>query len=398
MVNKKKIANDEESTSEEESSNEEEDTNDEEEESTNEEEEEEDEDQNQSDELSFMDIPEYHFELHSLKNKTDSKCLKCKNKCTNVYNLAVCKSCLYQLTITKTIAMKLYNLKKTDLDALDFYEYKNGYRGHTHLYFIKEIRLAAIKKRFNIDNPSRCDYVNCLNILGNEYVERKIRSQERRQKILENKEKKLEARNRLCRKIETKLAQKGMRINKYSKYYQQYLDQKIELTEAIKQMKKEDDLMIKLEKERNSRRKKLSRALAKKNLTIRNDSIYCNNYINGCNNYRNDEDDGDDGNDVNDEDNQSKKYALNNVVKMMVIMDFFAKETNYFELLQDCKNTYQSDNKYLDYHDRMYIDEGDKEHCKIKALQEYIKQHSCEVVPPEVLDKYQKHLRVSVTR
>ena len=367
--------NEEEEDNGEEKENEEEDNDEKENDGEDEEEENEENDgdsekkEDEKDELIFMNTEEYCFELDNLKNKKKDKCLKCGIKNRNVYNLAVCKSCLWQLSIMKTAAMKLYNLKKADMVNLDCYAHKNSYRGYTHLYFIKEIRLVAIKKRFNIDNPTRQQYINCLGILGDEYLERKNKTRLRRQKILDAKRIKLEQREKLCEKIDRELMRQGMTtISKLSKYYDQYVDGYIGLDEAISQIKRDLLEKIKLAKEKKNRRKMLSKALEKRGLVIRDDSVYCSGYI--------------------DED----KYTLDKVVRMMVIMDFFATKTDYFKLLSQIRDEYYQENKYLGYYERIYIDESDKQACKIKALEKYLESHPNNSVPTEVMDKYQKHI------
>ena len=96
--------------------------------------------------LIIADVSEFNYDLDSLKNPQNNYCLKCREKFSSVYELAVCRSCLTDLTITKTNGMKIYKLKSDDLNDVDYYSYKNSHYGYTYLYFLKEVRLLAIKK------------------------------------------------------------------------------------------------------------------------------------------------------------------------------------------------------------------------------------------------------------
>ena len=147
-------------------------------------------------ETEIASIEEFDFDIDQLKNPENNICLKCTKKFQSIHNLAVCKKCLYTLTITKTNAKKLYNLTDGELENFDYYSYKNAYGGQTYSYFLKEIRLYAIEKRFGNSNPSIDLYRNCVNILLVEAKDRKTKSRERGQKMIEarerNKEKKLQ--------------------------------------------------------------------------------------------------------------------------------------------------------------------------------------------------------------
>lgn len=277
-----------------------------------------DEDNNES--INEDNVEEYYYDLEEIKNKSSPNCIKCDRKCTSVHQLAVCRSCLKDLAITKTIAMKTYNFKKQELDDIDHYSYKNTHGGYTHLYLLKEIRLLAIRKRFNKINPNINTYMNCLNILQKENLERKKISRDKTKKMLET------------RKKNRKLKEKQIEL------------------------------------ERKIRRKELTSKLAKKGLELRNDSVCCNKYING-----------------------DDELSLNEVVDIMITMNFFATKTDYFKLIKQRRQEYAQNNRdAYDYGcERQYIDESDKEECKIKAFEKYIKSKKpINKIPAIVYENY----------
>jgi len=254
-----------------------------------------------------LDISEFELDLADLKNPEDNICLKCQKKFTNKHKIAVCKSCLYEIGIIKTNAKKIYGLKDADLADIDYYPYKNGYaRGETHLYFLKEIRLKAIEKRFNIINPTIDVYANSVMMLLEEAKNRSIESKQRGEKIKATKERK-----------------------------------------------------------RKERRKQLKDALAKKNLQIRDDSYYCQQFLDG------------------------HQFTLAEVVDMMEQMDFFATRTKYFSLLKKGRNQDREDRQYYCYEERRMMDEYNKEYAKQEAMDMYVREHGIAGIPKSIRDNFE---------
>lgn len=303
---------------------------------------------------------EFEFDIDELKNQENKFCLKCNKKYSMMHNLGVCKSCLYDLGITKTNAKKTYNLTEKDLNNVDYYSYKNYYHGYTYIYFLKEIRLLAIKKRFDIENPTIDLYVNCINTILDETTVREKESRVRSQKIKETKERKAEEKRleREARKkyLKKKLKKKNLELRPDSGICNSYLDG--------------EDVDIKkiydYESGYQHRERKLKRALAERGLEIRNDSYYCQKYL------------------------EKEKFTLEEVVEMMEIMNFFISKTNYFAITKKYLDNEYKDAKEYGYWDgqRINLSEHQKENAKQEAFAKYISNHSLSEIPTSVLNKY----------
>ena len=321
-------------------------------------------DDDTDDEIILASVDEYQFDLDEIKNPTDNHCLKCHKKFTNCHGLAVCRSCMQDLTINKTTAMKTYNLKNNDLENIDCYQYKNGFHGYTNFYLTKEIRLMAIVIRFGLVNPSLNQYSNCVQTLLEEAIERDKKSQERGLKMIEarerNKELKLKKEqleyDERKSKLKKALAIKNLIIDTDCKACHDYL---IGNNSNLK-------CTVNQTKDYSKRKSKLKAELAKKNLVIRDDSYYCRKYLAG------------------------KKFTLQETVEMMEIMDFFANKTDYFSLTKACVQKQYDNAKEFRYWngEKITLCEEEKDEIKVLALKKYLLNHTTKNVPQSVLERY----------
>lgn len=238
----------------------------------------------------FIDGDEFKYSVAELTSASTGNCIKCGEEFHSNKN-AVCRDCLKTLTIVKTEAKKIYKLRDEDLVDIPGFQYYNQYNILVNIYYLKEVRLKAIEKKFKITKPSLGQYIHCINALVTESL---TASKERSTKIATNK------------KIHA-----------------------------------------------NIRRDKLTEALQKHGLEIRSDSYYCNQYLEG------------------------KEFTLQQVVDMMITMDFFVNHTKYNEIISKKIEEYERNNDASDceYHERMYLDEDDKDDAKRKALRIYLKHH-----------------------
>ena len=111
--------------------------------------------------------------------------------------------------ITKTNAKKMYKLTDVDLDYLECHKRRSPYHACVTYYFLKDVRLIAIDKKFGINYPSSHKYEKCV------------------KKILDEVE--IENNNKLSRydkrrmKLEAELDKYGLKIRADSYYCNQYL-------------------------------------------------------------------------------------------------------------------------------------------------------------------------------
>lgn len=339
--------------------------------------------------IEVVDIDEYEYDIDALKNPINNLCLKCSNKFSSVDKLAVCWQCFREMSCMKTDAKKLYKLTDNDLEELDYYSRKNSYGGYTCNYFLKEIRLKAIDKRFGILEPSIDTYRNCINIIMEEAQERKIKTKERGEKMKETRLANIKKKQAILekeindrRKILDKALKKKKIVYDYNiKYYNRYVygskhDDKYDKyneSESESEPESETDLnkIVELIAAYVKRKEKLEAALQNKQLSIRDDSYYCNQYLEG------------------------KQFTLEEVVDMMEIMNFFVNKTNYFQLLkQYTQQRYDNEKEYGDWDgQRIEISESEKEKVKIDAFKAYAKKNPTESLPKSVKDKYLVHIQ-----
>jgi len=322
-------------------------------------------DDDDDDGTTIVNVDEYQYDIEEIKNPIDNHCLKCRKKFTNCHDLAICKACMYNLVINKTAAMKIYNLKNNDLENIDCYQYRNTYGSYTNLYLIKEIRLAAIIKRFGLISPSLNEYTNCVQTLLEEASEKEKKSKINGLKMIEARERNKELKikkiqleyNERKSKLEKALGKKNIILDKDCDACHEYLNNigSINLEQVVE-----------LAKAYHKRKSKLEAELAKKNLVIRDDSYYCRKYLKG------------------------KKFNLQEVVEMMEIMDFFSSKTDYFNLTKSCLQEQYDEAKEYGYWDgqKIMLCEDEKDKIKTQALKKYLKKHSDKNVPSSVLNRY----------
>lgn len=319
-------------------------------------------------EFKLSKTEEYHYDTDEIKNSEKNICIKCGNISRNKNGLAICRNCICTLTINKTAAMKIYNLKANDLDNIDCFQYKNCYGGYTYSYLLKEIRLAAIEKKFGVANPPYDVYHEFVKDLLDDATERETKSKERGAKIIATREKNRELK---LHKEKKKLSRRRSKLKKA------LAEKKISLktdcdgceacSEYLDGLRTDLNTVVKSAIKYSKRKSKLESALGKKNLVIRDDSYYCNQYLRG------------------------EEFTLEEVVDAMQIMNFFANKTDYFIL---CKNYLQkqySDAKEYRYWDgqKIILCEEEKEEIKKEALKKYLHNHTSNKVPNIVIKKYQ---------
>ena len=273
---------------------------------------------------------------HSLADETEptsgsKKCIHCQKKFTSKYPLGICRDCFHELMISRTTAKNIYKLTDDDFDSLDFNERPTIHHNVGKYYFLKDVRLIAIEKRYSITNPSHPVY--------KKHIKKIIRD------VKEKKEER--AKNRKPRTV-TDNARSVIRIiNSRDEYYDfDNSDSDFEPEETDEQIR---------------RRNRLRGSLEKRGLSLRSDSFYCNLYI------------------------RSHKFKLKEVVKMMIMMDFFMNKTSYKTFL---RNIYDNDPIGNYYGERRSITETDKEYAKKNALKKYLKEHGKKLVPEVVLENY----------
>ena len=97
------------------------------------------------------------------------ECVVCgKSQKNNKYDLLACRNCFRGLSINKTDSKKIYGLTDDELTELQCFSYGVAYGGVTYLYFLKDVRMLSIQKKFNIINPDMDTYINCIDLIHKE--------------------------------------------------------------------------------------------------------------------------------------------------------------------------------------------------------------------------------------
>lgn len=295
-----------------------------------------------------LDTSEFEYDLHELKTDAD-KCLNCEAKSQRKHSVALCYKCFRAQTINKTTAMKIYNLKADDIKNIKSYSYKNLHGGMTYLYLLKEIRLLAIKKRFDEVNPSYYTYHECVKILLEEAEERQIKRTERGEKMIASREKNLELKRQA--EEETRAKRKA-RLKRALSDKDYRFDEKCKASAKYVAGERDDiDTVVKIAVAYGKRKEKLSAALAKHGLVIRDDSYYCSQYLYG------------------------KQFTLNEVVDTMVTMNFFMNHTKYSDICKQYLQRQYDEAKEGKYWDgcRIELSEDEKEMLKKRAYMPYMR-------------------------
>lgn len=231
-------------------------------------------------------------------------CIECDKKFTNKYGVNMCRSCFQKYLITKTNAKRMYKLKDEDLNDLHEFTCHLAYGGGEGISYLLK---------------------------------------EVRMKVLEKN-------FDLAEPIE---------IEEYQKYVKKFF-RRMEKDKEKKEIMKANQKMM--------RKKKLKAALKKRGLEIRNDSYYCNEYIN------------------------NNKFSLKKVSDMMEIMNFLFKKTKYVEIMDDMREDILDNYRYklespdLDIH--VSLNEDQKEWAKKLAVEGYVKKYGKKKLPKSVLDEF----------
>ena len=361
--------------------------------------------ESESDNSELELAPEYQYDTENFVDPDIKNCVICGKKQSNMYNLIACSKCFKDLSINKTESKKIYGLTDDELEELECFKYRRQYGIVMHLYFLKDVRMIAIQKKFNIVNPDLPTYINCIGAIhteNNEKQEQKIKQQEHREQLRLDRTK----------AIDDLLKERGIKIDPYNEEYVKYIkNSKRSLTNTVdrieaeyKHQKKCDARRKKLSKKMNrygiditqfddscidtyvdlhemsliecvnelkethrgyiKRYEKLKAALDEHNLIIRSDSYYCNSYL------------------------EHDEFTLKEVVDQMVTMDFYINKTTYEQILRNIYKHKRNNRGWRrdDYHE--LITEDDKEDAKTTALKKYLKKHSKKSVPEIVLNKY----------
>jgi len=349
--------------------------------------------------------PEYQYDTENFIDSNVKNCVICGKKQSNKYDLIACRQCFEGISINKTDSKKIYGLTDSELNELSRFEYHFRH-GVLYLYFLKDVRLAAIQKKFNIVSPDLYTYINCVN---------RIYEDNKKETDIKQNKKDLRENLRLdrIRAIGELLEEKNIPIDPYNEEYIKYIkspnrslvntvdriekdfklkkiqnkrekklrqhmithgididdwndiciksyiiDHEINFDECVKKLKTKHKDYI-------DRYKKLSKELDKHGLSIRSDSYYCQKYLKHGN------------------------FSLSEVVDQMVSMDFFMTKTAYRQIIS---NTFdrkrQEERDYGDRYAHIDITENDKKQAKQTALKNYLKKNSKKSVPTIVLEKY----------
>ena len=218
-------------------------------------------------------------------------CIECDKKFTNKAGVNMCKSCFQKYLITKTNAKRIYKLTEEELNDL-----------HD---FSCQIAFSSVG--------------------GTSYLLKEVRM------------KMLEKNFDLSEPIEEE------KYQKYVKKFFRNIEKNKQNKEEMKDLK------------RNMRKKKLKAALKKRNLKLRNDSYYCNEYI------------------------DHNKFSLKKVCDMMNIMDFLFNKTSYVEIMDDMREDILDNYRYKledpDLEMHVPLNEHQKEYAKKYAVEKYVKKY-----------------------
>ncbi len=177
---------------------------------------------------------EYEYETEDILSASDGVCFICDEKMRKTCDLAICGNCSMEMLISKTGAKKIYKLTDDDLENLDFITRKNQYtsRKDITLYFIKDVRLMAINKKFGAVYPSKEIYEECVKEILDEY-ETKQENKIPREDIKKSK-------------LKQALRKVGLKIRDDSYYCNQYIHHnKFKLKEVVDMMVSMDFFMNK---------------------------------------------------------------------------------------------------------------------------------------------------------
>jgi hypothetical protein len=133
---------------------------------------------------------EYDYDYEDLI-ADDEECILCPKRKKIGFEVSLCRDCGNDLFMSKTKAKKIYKLRDDDFENMNYEETRMNFGGTIAIpiYYIKEIRLKAIEKKFNLGNPSRNQYLSCIEEIMNE-LDIKLYEKDKRR---EEKERKLNA-------------------------------------------------------------------------------------------------------------------------------------------------------------------------------------------------------------
>lgn len=115
------------------------------------------------DEIGKVNVDEFPYGSQEMRRYPDGKCYACGVRIPKVRRYPpwpLCAKCIQVYTINKQDAQIPYCLEDRNLNLLSNFRGLNGI-----CYLLKDIRLAAIKKRFGFNNPSYGSYISCVHII-----------------------------------------------------------------------------------------------------------------------------------------------------------------------------------------------------------------------------------------
>ena len=171
---------------------------------------------------------EYDYEWSDLKNDKSTDCIFCDNDISKSRTLRICDECTRDLFIMHTVALKQYKLKKSDVSDLESNTWKNGYGGYSTSYLLRDIRIKAIEVHYKIIMPCKAEYEMYGRMLMDEQELRSQLTNQRRQKIKQNREIKQQQQDkqRAIRKqrLTAALAKHGLKLRPDSQYSKNYIE------------------------------------------------------------------------------------------------------------------------------------------------------------------------------
>ena len=323
-----------------------------------------------------------------------SNCNTNNGKFNDIFNKFLCKQCLeleeYKL-ICKSDALTNFLLKDSDIDELNYIEVTNPrfkcassmkLYSNEHVKKIFFQKYDEIIKNNNIENNDNNDNNNIENIVS--VIKEIIKNDKNSKKnvLLGKLLLKMNiARNEIPENLIKDYldGKKGAKTSIENIKYKKCLLQKMndidpKLNHGIKNDEMDEickniisgkyterEIIISLSNKKN-KKEELKNELKKYDLTIRNDSILCERFIDGDN-----------------------TYLLNELVYIMVEMDWYYKYTNYSKIIKNLYDDFYYEQKKYGYYGD--FDEDDKmelsKNAKKIALEKWNKEGKIGIAPPD---------------
>lgn len=244
-------------------------------------------------------------------------CIKCDKKSTA---FGYCEKCLPKNLITATDCKKYWYMNDADLLQLNVYNTRNKlYRTNIRLFYEREIKEYVLIKYGG--SKKLAEHIN-------KKKQRLAKLQQTKAKTKEKKHEMIETRMKV---LVERLSEKNLAMSDDHGTCERYITNQIDdIDYVIRILQDVKDRKRKVQE----RREILKAKLQEQNLNLRNDSRVCSDYIYG------------------------KRDDIDNVVLIMMEMNYFFSKTNYKNimdrLMSDLKTEIRESYGYLDsdeYHD-----------------------------------------------